>query len=174
MHPRTTELLGYIDDQAADLRAAFEAVPVERRDMRPGPGRWSAAEVLHHVVIVERRLVALFGNLIVQARAIGPERDDSPVLAIIRPQRFVSRHLRIVTSEAFEPRDTNPVTLLSDFDHARQALKNVIVTGDGLALGQVSAPHPALGPLTGYEWIAFVGSHAARHAAQIREDGLLG
>jgi hypothetical protein len=174
MHPRLTELLDYIDHQAADLRATFLDVPVERRDLRPASGRWSPAEAMHHVVIVERRLTPLLGRLIEQARSLGPERDDSSVLAIIRPQRFVSRDKRIVTQEVFEPRDTNAATLLSEFDEGRGALRDVIVAGDGLALGEVSAPHPALGQLTGYGWIAFVGSHAARHAAQIREAALTG
>jgi len=169
MHPRLTELLRYIDDQAAELRATFQAVPADRIDRHPAEGRWSPAEVMHHVVIVERRLAPLLGRLIEQARSIGPERDESPLLPVLRPQRFVSRERRVVTGEMFEPRDTNSATLLTDFDGVRQTLRDVIVTGDGVALGEVSAPHPALGNLTGYEWIAFVGSHAARHAAQIRE-----
>ena len=55
---------------------------------------------------------------------------------------------------------------------ARRDLMAVIVTGDGLALGAVSAPHPALGSFSVYDWIAFVGAHAARHADQIREDAV--
>jgi hypothetical protein len=51
----------------------------------------------------------------------------------------------------------------------RRDLLDVIASGDGLDLGAVSASHPRLGAFTGYEWIAFVGSHAARHADQIRE-----
>ena len=51
----------------------------------------------------------------------------------------------------------------------RRALKEVIASGDGLALGAVSAPHMRLGDLTADEWIAFAGAHAARHADQIRE-----
>jgi hypothetical protein len=169
MHPRLTELLRYIDDQAAELRATYQAVPADRLDRRPAAQNWSPAEVMHHVVIVERRLAPLFGRLIEQARSIGPERDESPLLPVIRPQRFASRERRVVTAEAFEPRDTNAATLLTDFDAGRATLRDVIMTGDGLALGEVSAAHPALGTLSGYEWIAFVGSHAARHAAQIRE-----
>jgi DinB family protein len=169
MHPRLSELLRYIDDQAELLRTTFQSVPRDRVDKRPGDGRWSPAEVMHHVVIVERRVTPLFARLIGEARAIGPESDESPVLAAIRPERFASRERRVVTSEAFTPRDTNSATLVSEFDETRHALRDTIVTGDGLALGRVSAPHPALGTLTLYEWIAFVGAHAARHAEQMRE-----
>jgi hypothetical protein len=71
-----------------------------------------------------------------------------------------------------EPRDTDPVGVWNEFVDARQEVVRVIRTGDGLALGAVSAPHPALGQFSGYEWIAFIGSHAARHAEQIREMNL--
>ena len=172
MHPRTTELLQYIDDQTAELRAAFDSVPHERRAVRPAPDRWSPAEVVHHIVIVERRIAPLLRSLVEQARAIGPERDDSSVLAIIKPERFVERTRRIQTGDAAKPRDTNVATVWSEFDDARRELRSAIESGDGLALGEVSAPHPAVGALTGYGWIAFVGAHAARHAAQIREDSV--
>jgi hypothetical protein len=33
----------------------------------------------------------------------------------------------------------------------------------------VVVPHPALGDQNLYQWIAFVGAHESRHAAQIRE-----
>ncbi len=170
MHPRTNELIAYLDQQAATLRAAFESVPAERRAVRSAPDRWSAAETVHHVVIVERMVTGLLASLIEKARSFGPEADDSSIIAIVNPQRFVGRGRRIVTSERSEPRDTNVAGVWTDFESARRALKDVIATGDGLALGQVSAPHPALGSLTGYGWIAFAGAHAARHADQIRED----
>ena len=104
MHSRIAELVAYLDRQGENLRQAFESVPADHRMQRAAPGRWSAAEVVHHVVIVERAVV-----------------------------------------------------------------RQVIAAGDGLALGAVSAPHMRLGDLTAYEWIAFAGAHAARHADQIRE-----
>jgi hypothetical protein len=172
MHPRTTELLSYIDAQTSQLRAAFDDVHPERRATRPAPNRWSPAEVVHHVVIVERLIARPLRVLIEQARGIGLDPDESSILAVIQPQRAESRVRRVVTAPTTEPRDTNIATLWNEFAETRRTLTGVIISGDGLALGDVSAPHPALGPLTGYGWIAFVGSHAARHAAQIREDQL--
>jgi hypothetical protein len=109
-------------------------------------------------------------TLVEEAKGVGPERDESPVLASLDPSRVAKRVKRFQTSEASEPRNTNVATVWSDFENTRRALREVILSGDGLALGNVHAPHPTLGPLSGYAWIAFVGSHAARHADQIRED----
>jgi hypothetical protein len=170
MHPRTTELLGYLDAADADLRAAYHAVPAERRAARPAPERWSPAEVVHHLAIVERRVTQRIASLVEQARALPPESDTSPVLPTLVARRLVDRTRRIVAGEASHPRDTEAARAWADLDDARRALKAIVVSADGLALGQVSAPHPALGDINGYEWIAFAGAHEARHAAQIRED----
>ena len=170
MHPRTIELLQYIDEQAVALRAAFESVPADERAMRPAATRWSPAEIVHHVTIVERMVTGRVRGLIEKARSVGMERDESSIIEIVKPQQFVVRERRLITGEPAEPRDTNAAGVWADFETTRQSFKEVVATGDGLALNDVSAPHPALGPLTGYGWIAFVGAHAARHADQIRED----
>ncbi|HYX80786.1 MAG TPA: DinB family protein, partial [Gemmatimonadales bacterium] len=129
----------------------------------------SPAEVVHHIVIVERRLTQRLLALIEQARSLPPEQDSSPILATLRTRRIPDRTRRLVTTEAGEPRNTDVARVWEEFAEARRVLEAAIVTGDGLALGAVSAPHPALGEFNGYEWIAFAGAHAARHADQIRE-----
>jgi DinB superfamily len=170
MHPRTIELIQYLDEQATVLHAAFESVPAQQRGVRPAPGRWSPAEIVHHVTIVERMVTRQVRGLIEKARSVGADREESSIIAIVKPQRFVRRERRIITGDSAEPRDTNAASVWAEFESARQSFKDVVATGDGLALNDVSAPHPALGPLTGYGWIAFVGAHAARHADQIREE----
>jgi len=169
MHPRIAELLDYVETQTTALREAYDAVPPERRGVRTEPSRWSAAEVVHHLAIVDRRLTMRLAALIEQARALPAETETSSVLADGLSKRAVDRTRRLVTSEASEPRDTDPANVWDELMETRHELVRVVKTGDGLALGNVSAPHPALGQLTGYEWIAFVGAHAARHADQIRE-----
>jgi hypothetical protein len=57
----------------------------------------------------------------------------------------------------------------SDYEATRRATREVLCGADGLALEQVHRPHVFFGPLNLYEWIGFLGGHAARHAAQIRE-----
>jgi hypothetical protein len=173
MHPRISELLAYIDRHTATLEAAYTAIPAARRTVRPAPDRWSPAEVVHHVAIVEQRLVKRLQQLAEQARALPPEGDASSVFTVVDTNRIEIRNVRFKTSELAEPRDTDASRVWSDFEATRRELKDAIRDADGLALNEVSAPHPALGALTGYGWIAFAGAHAARHAAQITEDASL-
>ena len=139
----------------------------------PAPDRWSPAEVVHHVTIVEQRLAKRLQSLAEQARALPPESDASSIFTIVDTDHIAIRSTRFKTSELGEPRNTDASRVWSDFEAARRELKDVIRAADGLALNDVSAPHPALGPLSGYGWIAFAGAHAARHAAQIKEDASL-
>ena len=62
---------------------------------------------------------------------------------------------------------------LTALDQARIELGAAAEIGSGYALGEIIRPHPYLGPLNGYEWIAFVGAHMARHNDQIRETARL-
>lgn len=169
MHPRITELLEYVDAQAAKLQSAFDEIAPHLRGVRPMPERWSPAEIVHHLAIVERGLTRQLAALVEQARSHPPETETAPLFPMTSATRVELRTRRVVTSSTVEPRDTDPDRVWQDFLEARAALKHVIAAGDGLSLGAVSAPHPMLGPFTAYEWIAFAGAHAARHADQIRE-----
>ena len=169
MHPRIAELLTYLDRHNENLRAAFELVPDERRMLRPAPNRWAPAEIVHHIDIVERRLVQRLSALVEQAQALPPESDATPLFPMDKAVLIELRARRITTFEVYEPRDTDADRVWADYMQTRDALKELIAAGDGLSLGAVTAPHPVLGEFTAYEWIAFAGAHAARHADQIRE-----
>ena len=51
---------------------------------------------------------------------------------------------------------------------ATQALARLLAA-DGRDFTAVSREHPTLGTLDGYQWVASIGGHEARHTAQIRE-----
>src|SRR5690348_9557996 len=169
MHPRISELLAYVDRQMAILKDAYESVPPDQRNARTNPRRWSPAEVVHHVAMVERRLAQRLASMVEQARAFPPETQTTSALSTRATANVLDRTARFVTSEATEPRDTDPTRVWDELMDAHREVVSVIQSGDGLALGSVAAAHPRLGEFNGYEWIAFIGSHAARHADQIRE-----
>jgi len=91
MHPRTAELIGFLDDADGALRAAYDAVPAERRAERPAPDRWSPAEIVHHLAIVERRVTQRIATPPEQARALPPEPtgDDAASLYLAADRALV-------------------------------------------------------------------------------------
>jgi len=174
MHPRTEELLNHLEENRTALHAAVAAVPSSLRETRPAADRWSVAEVLEHLGRVEEQLTRLLAAKLAEARltgALGPERESGPVTGSLAGL-LLDRRRRITAGDRVLPRgEMDAATALATLDTTRAKLRDLVVSHDGLSLGAVSHPHPALGALDGYQWFVFIGSHEARHAAQIREIG---
>jgi DinB superfamily len=174
MHPRIEELLRYCDECRAELRTAVDEVPAVRQRIRPSEGRWSVAEIVQHLAIVEARITEMFRMRIETAIAEGlaRETETGPVLADIDVPKVVDRRHRIAAGKGSQPaQDLGTEEAWAALERAGRTFREVVARADGYALGTLSAPHPLLGPLTFYGWIAFTGAHELRHAAQIRENG---
>jgi hypothetical protein len=173
MHPRIDELLRHLDTQHERLRTAVARVPKSRRDEKPNPERWSVAEVIEHLSIVEGRIERVFSTKLAEARAsgqVGPEHETSPVVGTLDMDRVLDRSRKIVAAEAAQPSGKLGMDAAWErLENARKKLCESVRSADGLALCDVVHPHPVLGPINLYQWIAFVGGHEARHAAQIIE-----
>jgi hypothetical protein len=171
MHTRTRELLDYLDQQRAVLRAAFDAIPAPLRDRAPADGRWSTGAIIEHLALVEARVSARLSPLISEARVggLGAETSLEPVLPTINVGQVVDRSTRLTAPEATQPIGLSADAAWTALQDAGQGVRDLVSACDGLALATVSMPHPVFGPSSAYHWFAFVGAHEARHAAQIRE-----
>ena len=172
MHPRIEEVLSYLDTERTALRDAVELVTPELRDQSPGANRWSIAQVLQHLVMIEKRIGGGMTKWIADARAggTGPETETSSVVNSLPLQLIADRSKPRSAPEEFQPPgDADAASAWASLEQSRETLRAAILSGDGLALGQVKQPHPVLGPINLYQWALFVGSHEARHAGQIRE-----
>jgi hypothetical protein len=175
MHPRTEELLSQLDESRGVLRASVDSVPSSLHGTRPGPDRWSVAEVLEHLSRVEDGLTRLLASKLAEAKMTGmlePEAESGPIADSIDRDRLLDRTRRIVAGERVQPGGGLDVTAgLEALARSREKLRDLIVAHDGLALGAITHPHPVLGVINGYQWFAFISAHESRHAAQIREIG---
>ena len=171
VHPRIREVVDLLKESRRTLAAAVQAVPEDRRAHRPGPERWSTAQVLDHLTKVEGSVAGLLGTRIAAARAagLGAEPETSPVVDQQLVRRILDRTQAIEASGTARPAsDASWTRAWSALADTRAALFAAIAQGDGLALGTLTFPHRALGTLDFYQWMVFVAAHEARHAAQIR------
>lgn len=171
MPSRIETLLQYLEEQHEVLRRAVESVPPERRTVRTAPDRWTVAEILEHVSIVESRLQKLFASKVAEARAtLGPEQAALPDLHPWDRTRVLDRSFQVSAGEAVRPTGAlDPDTAWSAAEHAYQRFRESVRASDGVPLGRMVFPHPFFGPMNLYSWIEFVAGHEGRHAAQIRE-----
>jgi hypothetical protein len=173
MHPRTDELLQYLDAQRAVLRAAFDAVPTDLRDKEPAPGRWSPNAIVEHLAIVDGRVAGLLSARIAEGRAagsLGPDPSTDPILPTVDVSSILDRTTRVTAPEPIRPTTAlDADAAWAALEQATTAVRASVMEGDGLALDTIMHPHPRFGPISLYHWIVVVGAHEARHAAQIRE-----
>lgn len=172
MHPRIQEVLEYLDTTRFDLSKAVSEVAAARREERPGPDRWSVAEVIEHLNIIEGRVDQMLTARIAAARAagLGPEIDTGSVLDSINRERVTDRSKPVTAPDMLRPQTAaDAISIWSALEQARSNLRATVIANDGLALSEITHEHPALGLINLYQWLVFVGSHEARHTAQIRE-----
>jgi hypothetical protein len=172
MHPRIQQLLEHLNTQREVLRSSVERFPVDSLRQRPARGGWSAAEVLEHVAIVESHVTSMFSSVVAEGRRQGlpADTDTTTVLDPLLMEVFLNRNRRVETGSSNRPTGAMDVAeAWAELEEARRVFLEAIRDADGLALGQLSRSHPVGQQLNMYDWIAFVGWHEARHAAQIDE-----
>lgn len=174
MRSHTTALLEYLDTSRGVLTHAVDRVSADRRDQAPSAGRWSVAEVLEHLATVERGVGVLIRRAMTKAPAADPGLivDRAAILARVAP--LEDRSQQVDAPDRVRP--TGAVTAdaaWAALGDTRRALVETITATDDLDLHGISVPHGILGPLNLYEWMAFVGAHERRHAAQIIEVGAI-
>jgi AcrR family transcriptional regulator len=174
MHPRLAELVDYATAQRAALLVAVSTVPEPLWNERMHTGTWSIAEVLEHLQRVESGIARLLERTIERGRQAGipEERETGSLLNCLDAYDLTRRDRRLVAPDPVAPRGGHTAAQgLAALTLSREALLAAIRSGDGLALGGLTFPHPLFGSLDMYQWILFVGQHEARHAAQIAELG---
>jgi uncharacterized damage-inducible protein DinB len=151
--------------QTALLRAA-DSVPPEEWKTRPGEGRWSAAELVAHLMMVERAVIGKADRV-----AQKPPKRVSLLKRIHIPMALVeSRWIRRKAPAPVEPEMLyGKEEMLADLRTVRERSLAFLEETRSRNMGEYCWPHPALGTLNVYEWLQFIASHEVRHTKQMRE-----
>ena len=168
----TRDLLQHLDLHRSALREAVETVPVPARGRQPAPDRWSVAEVLEHLSIVEARIADMFATAAQAAREAGRLRTTDPpeVQPMLDVADLLDRSRKLVAGEpSVPPGKLDAAAALDALERERVRFKDAILAADDLALDESTSSHRRLGMLNMYQWVLFAGAHEGRHAAQIRE-----
>jgi DinB superfamily len=174
MHPRTEELLEHLQQHHRLLLGELDRVPVMLWQRRPAPASWSVAEVLEHLAIVNGRVARNINDRTGAARnaGMGPDPDRSPVLPTFDRARAVDRTTKMAAPPPVQPHEQLGAAAARErLEVAHAALLDAVRASDGVNLVALTLPHPLFGEMNLYQWIAFAGSHEARHAAQVAEIG---
>lgn len=132
---------------------------------RPTAGEWSVAEIVHHLCLVEERVIKELEKAIAR-----PPRRIAFLRRLI-PTSIVSvRTFRVKAPKAMEPLDA-PVrdVAIESFERTRKSLKALCAAHSVERFRNLVFKHPFLGEIDGTATISFIGYHELRHYKQIRE-----
>jgi uncharacterized damage-inducible protein DinB len=171
LHPRIAEIIQYLGDERGALLSYVGSLPDDSLTRRVHAARWSVAEILEHLSIVEDSSGRLISNLIKQARAEGavPETETTSILGCVDALVAKSLEKKLVAPERVQPGGNKSVAdSLESLRMSRERLLRATEGASGLDLSKVAAPHPVYGPINAYQWLLLAGKHELRHLHQMK------
>lgn len=172
LSPRLRELVRYANTARTELEAFVDAVPASLHYVRAQSERWSVAEHLEHLGMIEDSIGRLISSMAKQLRADGAvENEHTSMLNALDRYQLPANTMKLVAPAPYRP--TGALTTADAMEKLRGIRARVLEgvnKANGLDLTKATYPHPFFGPLTGYEWLLLIAQHELRHLNQMKQD----
>jgi len=146
--------------------AAADAVPADRWKTCPSKGRWSAGELVCHLIQVERTIITNADRMLQRPPKRLPFLKRFHIPLAIVESRLIPRKTPI-------PLDPSLVCgkeeMLAQLREVRERTRAFMEETAGKGLKKYHMPHPFLGTLNFQEWFQVIASHQIRHTKQMKE-----
>lgn len=163
------EILDMITDAHQHLYGHVAGLRAEQASFRPDADGWTIAHITEHLGIVAGQFLRLTNKLLAQAEAMNASASsDLQIGPVILTSAAYNPDEKFKAPESALPRGT--VSIADSIEKVQQAHEALLALRPRLEaadLSQVSAPHPAFGPLNLYQWLVLIGVHEERHIRQI-------
>ena len=160
--------VNYLEKTRADVLAATKGLTDAQWNYRPGPDRWSVAEVTEHIAASEDFLMNTIREKVMNAPG-RTEPDDVKALDELVLQKIPDRTAKAQAPEPLRPNNRfgSPQASLTHFKESRA--KTIAFLNKTKDLRLHAADSPLGKKLDGYEWVLFIAAHSERHTKQIAE-----
>ncbi len=162
-----SRILEHLSQSREMLLLAVEGLSAEQRTFRAAPDRWSIADCLEHLTVVENFTLQRIRQHLEQPPSGKPETNGKD--QIIR-DHVPARATRVKGPEPVLPTGRWPDfnEAVRQFEAARQ--RTIDFGGTTPAdLRGYAFNHPFLGLLDCYQWLLFLAAHCERHVRQMEE-----
>jgi hypothetical protein len=158
----------YLESTRQAVLDATAGLSEAQWNFKPGPDRWSVAEVVEHIAAAEDFLMAMVTNQVMKGPA-RPAGDDVKAIDDLVVAKIPDRSKKAQAPEPIRPtnRYGSPQASLKHFSDARAQTEAFLKTHDDLREHAIDSPMGK--KLDGYEWVLFVAGHSERHTKQINE-----
>ncbi len=161
--------LEHLNASRERLLATVRGLSAEQRMFQAAERRWSVADCLEHLIIVENFVWKTMQNVLQTPPQ--PEKQ-----AEVRPRdQIVLEMVPARTRRVAGPPGVHPTRSWRDFGELVQQFE--IARARTLQFAAYSDadlrchffPHPIIGDLDCYQWLLFLGTHCERHVRQMEE-----
>lgn len=163
------EIYQSLDSTRGKLLKVIESLPAEKRTARENADGWSISEIVEHIGIVEGGITRIIEKLLGKAENEGRSFDGifNPPLSLGKIIEF-SQEQKFKAPERVYPQGFQTIEeSLSILSKNRSDLKLLQKRIEGVDSSEQKFPHPALGDLNPYQWLAVINFHEYRHLQQI-------
>ncbi len=143
-----SELVERYATGAAAFRDAVAGVTDEELDARPGPGEWTAREIVHHMADAEMRAAIRLRQLIAEDGPVIQGYDEKSCTRALHYDRPIGASLDAV--DAARRTSAELLSVLSEDEWKR------------------TGTHTESGPYGVTDWLSIYAAHAHDHAEQLR------
>ena len=158
----------YLEQTEAGVLAATKGLSEAQWNFKPGPDRWSIAEVAEHIAVSEDLIRGNIQTNVMKAPA-RTEKEDVKALDELVLQKVPDRSVKRQTIEPLRPtnRYGSPKDTLKHFKDSRA--KTLAFAKDTKDLREHATDSPFGKKLDAYQWVLFLAAHSERHTKQIDE-----
>ncbi|MBA2495113.1 MAG: DinB family protein [Acidobacteria bacterium] len=164
-----TDIYATNDKVREQFKQMIVDLPDKQANFLPEGEKWSIAQLVEHISIVEEGMAKISAKLLTQAQATGKKSDGRANLT----ENFVTKAIE-ARSQKFEAPDmvrpSGKQTIaesLAKMEENRKRLKELRPLFESVECSDFKFPHPFMGELNASEWLALIGGHEARHLRQI-------
>ncbi len=152
------------------LKVLVDSVDPAMLDELPDGEKWTVANIVEHLELVEESMTRVCAKLLRKAEAAGAIGDGSVTIS----NAFVEKGNEVAGIKVEAPGFVQPTgernisESLSKMEENRLALNDLKPMFAQYSTTEYHFPHPFFGDLSAGEWLSLIGAHEARHIRQIK------
>jgi hypothetical protein len=160
--------LQYLESTKKDVVDATKGLSEAQWNFKPGPDRWSVAQVMEHIAAAEDFIRVDFVQKKVMTLPAGDSGRDVKKMDAAVEAMIPDRSHKAQAPEPLVPtnRFGSPEGSLKHFIESREITEQFLRSTPGLRDHVMDGP---VGKMDGYEFILFIAAHSERHVKQINE-----
>ena len=142
----------------------------EQAAFLPEGEKWTIANLVEHIAIVEDGMTRISAKLLAQAQGAGKSFDGRVKLS----ENFAKKAAEARMQKFEAPERVHPTGKLSvaeslaKLEETRRKLNELRPLFETVDGSDFKFPHPFMGEISAHEWLTLIGGHEARHLEQIK------